>query len=242
MKPWDTVRREVLGAWRSVRYDLDHRSKADVESKANIEPKATVEAGNRAGGSTTIGFDGASTPIGFGGASAPVGVGGETDDWHSRPLPPQESRPLPVRESIWSPLRDPRRVMAALAVATVVAASATGTFLAVTGGLGILLVDSAGTPVAPQKTAPASAPHVVTSKTPRHRQAPVSHPPSPSVSASVRPSATRTARPAGPTKPAPSVAVTTVAPPSSPGPVSAPSTTVSDGPLPSATASAAPTP
>jgi hypothetical protein len=130
-------------------------------------------------------------------------------------------------------------VMSALAVASVIAASSTGTFFAVTGGLGILLTDSPGAPVAPQ-SAPASAPRVVTSTTPRHRQVPAPHVPSPS--ASVRLPATPTAHPAGTVKPAPPVTVSPVPPLYSPRPQSSPSATISHSPLPSVTASAEPTP
>jgi hypothetical protein len=158
VKPWEKLRREALGAWRSVRYDMDHRHDMDHR------PKVDGDAG-------------------LTGSSAPMG--GETDSWYSRPLP--------ERESVWAPLRDPRRVAAACAVAGVIAASATGTFFAVTGGLGILLADSTAVPVTPES---APAPAVVSSAAPRHLQAGPTHRPSPSAPASARPTTPPAARPA----------------------------------------------
>jgi hypothetical protein len=231
------MRREVLGAWRSVRYDLDHRSKADVESKANTGTGTPAGTGNRAGVGPVIGFDGASAPVTFGVpsvSSVPSGTfDGEADSWYGQPLP--------ERESIWAPLREPRRVMAALAVASVIAASATGTFVAVTGGLGLLLADSSGAPAAPQ-TAPAGAPQVVTSRTPRHRQVPASHSPSPSPSASVRQSTTLAARPTGTVKPSPLAPATSASPSRRPEPDSGNSATASNSASPSVTPPAEPTP
>jgi hypothetical protein len=117
VKPWGTLRRELLGMWRSVRYDLDRRAETRDE------------------------------------------------DWS------------PDRERLSTLLRDPRRVGAAVGVASIIAASATGTYFAVVGGLGILIADAAGVPVLPQAApfgsfAPLAplvpGPHPASSKTPKH--------------------------------------------------------------------------
>ncbi|HEV7898994.1 MAG TPA: hypothetical protein VGP31_14255 [Planosporangium sp.] len=216
MKPWETVRREVLGAWRSIRYDLDRRSGAEVETGTGAAPEARPAAG----------FDDPSVAASVNGPSGggPSG-GGETDGWYGRPLP--------ERESVWAPLKDPRRMAAAGAVASVIAASATGTFFAVTGGLGILLADaSAGAP------APATGPQVVATSTARHRKVAPSN--RPSASTSARPSAAPGTRPADGAKPAPPATATTA--PRSPIPETTPSTTTSHSTSPTAHPSTATSP
>jgi hypothetical protein len=213
VKPWETVRREVLGAWRSIRYDLDRRPTADGETGV---PAAYRD---RPG-------DGASLDLRL----RPVPTADE--DWYSEPLP--------ERVSIWAPLKDPRRVLATGAVASVIAASATGTFFAVTGGLGILLADAnAGAPV-PER-APATATQVGASSpaSRQHRPAP---PAGPRAAAAGRPSATPGARPAGPAEPIPPVAVTTSPPSRSPVPEATPSASASHGASLSASPSTSPTP
>jgi hypothetical protein len=174
VKPWDTLRREILGAWRSVRYDLDHRAE-------------TREGGEAAGG--------------------------DVGNWYSNPLP--------ARDGVFAPLRDPRRVLTAAGVASVIAASATGTYFAVAGGLGILLADAAGMPVAPQAApfapfAPAPAAPIV------------DHPAAPSAVPSAAPTTGRPTR-----SPVPE-ATPSVTPSSSPSPSVSPSASESPGyPLPS---------
>jgi hypothetical protein len=188
VKPWDTLRREILGAWRSVRYDLDHR------------------AGTREGGEA---------------------AGGDVDNWYSDPLP--------ARDGVFAPLRDPRRVLTA-------AASATGTYFAVAGGLGILLADAAGMPVTPQAAPFAPAPHG-TSSTPGHRAAKPVHRTSPTLSArpAPAPAAPIVDHPAAPSA-VPSAAPTTGRPTRSPVPEATPSVTPSSSPSPSVSPSASESP
>jgi hypothetical protein len=198
VKPWDTLRREILGAWRSVRYDLDHRAE-------------TREGGEAAGG--------------------------DVGNWYSNPLP--------ARDGVFAPLRDPRRVLTAAGVASVIAASATGTYFAVAGGLGILLADAAGMPVAPQAApfAPfAPAPHG-TSSTPGHRAAKPVHRTSPTLSArpAPAPAAPIVDHPAAPSA-VPSAAPTTGRPTRSPVPEATPSVTPSSSPSPSVSPSASESP
>jgi hypothetical protein len=159
VKPWGTLRRELLGMWRSVRYDLDRRAETRDEDRS------------------------------------------------------------PDRERLSTLLRDPRRVGAAVGVASIIVASATGTYFAVVGGLGILIADAAGVPVIPQAApfgsfAPLAplvpAPHAGSSKAPGHRHHKPSH----------------RGRPATPAQPVPAPAPEIVAI-DDPGPVptSAPATT-----------------
>ncbi|GII22028.1 hypothetical protein [Planosporangium mesophilum] len=212
MKPWETMRREVLGAWRSIRYDLDRRPGADGE------PDAAAHR-DRPG-------DGASLDL------RPRPVTTADEDWYSEPLP--------ERVSIWAPLKDPRRVLATGAVASVIAASATGTFFAVTGGLGILLADAnAGVPVPERAPATATQAGASSPASRQHRAAP---PARPQAAVASRPSATPAARPAGPAEPVPSVVVTTSPPSRSPVPEATPSASTSHSASPSAAPSASPTP
>lgn len=98
MKPWDKICREIVGIWRSVRYDIDRR--ADLRD------------------------------------------GGEPDTWFTRPAR--------ERDSTLAAVREPRRLVGAAGVASIIVASAAGTYFAVAGGLGLLIADAAGVPVVPQ--------------------------------------------------------------------------------------------
>jgi hypothetical protein len=100
VKPWDKMRREIVGVWRSVRYDIDRR--ADLRDG---EPDGS-------------------------------------DTWFTQPVP--------ERESTLAAIREPRRLASAAGVASIIVASAAGTYFAVAGGLGLLIADAAGVPVVPQ--------------------------------------------------------------------------------------------
>ena len=98
MKPWDKMCREIVGIWRSVRYDIDRR--ADLRDD------------------------------------------GEPDTWLNTPVR--------GRDSTFAAVREPRRLASAAGVASIIVASAAGTYFAVAGGLGLLIADAAGVPVVPQ--------------------------------------------------------------------------------------------
>jgi len=68
---------------------------------------------------------------------------GSSDTWFTRPVPPREKGTLATA-------REPRRLIAAGGVASIIVASAAGTYFAVAGGLGMLIADAAGVPVVPQ--------------------------------------------------------------------------------------------
>jgi hypothetical protein len=100
VKPWGWMQREIAGALRSVRYDMDRRAE-----ERDGEP-------------------------------------GRSDTWFTEPVP--------QRDSTMRAAREPRRILAAAGVASIIVASAAGTYFAVAGGLGMLIADAAGVPVVPQ--------------------------------------------------------------------------------------------
>ncbi|MGC9667301.1 hypothetical protein ACNTMW_12180 [Planosporangium sp. 12N6] len=193
MNPWETMRREILDAWRSIRSDRGHRTgvgnhngvgnrTGGATGPDHAAGAARFDAVIRAGDGASVGCPngGPGGRLGTDGARFGADASGRLDAAAAADADAWRRTSLPARESIWAPLRDPRRMLAAGTVASVIAASAIGTFFAVTGSLGVLVADASADTPASQTVSATSTPAPGSSGVPGHRRsAPTRHPSAP---------------------------------------------------------------